>query len=73
METKRYRALQRYSYARALEALVILARTWEGPAFRWGPMDLTALERNGLTLTGADLSGVSLILSEVPGIIEVPA
>lgn len=71
--TLRYRALQRYSYARALLALVETARTWEGPAFRITPMNLAAMERNGLTVSGPDLSGVEAALASVPGLIEVPA
>lgn len=72
MTTLRYRALQRYSYARALLALTELARTGP-PGFEFGPMDLGSMERNGLTVTGDDLASVSQVLARVPGVVELPA
>jgi hypothetical protein len=71
--TLRYRALQRYSYARALLALTELARSSPGPAFSFGPMDLGALERNGMVVTGDDLAAVQQALTAVPGVVQVPA
>jgi len=73
MVTVRYRALQRYSYARALLALVELAREHQGPSFEFGPADLAVMERNGLTVTGDDLNAVQQALGQVPGIVEMPA
>ncbi len=72
-ETRRFRALQRYVYARALLALVEAARSHDGPPFSFGPRDLASLERNGLVVSGADLSSVVAVLSRVPGLVEVPA
>lgn len=71
--TLRFRALQRYSYARALLALTELARNNPGPAFSFGPMELGSLERSGLTVSGPDLTSVSQALAKVPGVVEVPA
>lgn len=73
MQTRRYRALQRIIYAAALVQLVKLARSGAGETFQFGPMDITTLERNGLLVSGTDLSGVAETLAKVPGLVEVPA
>lgn len=73
MSTLRYRALQRYSAARALLALVEASRQQDVPPFSFGPMDLHALERNGLVVTGDDLAVPAAALATVPGVVEVPA
>lgn len=73
MTTLRYRSLHRYSMARALEALVDLARTDPDPPFTFGPLDLAAVERNGLLVSGEDLSMVQAALAAIPGLTEVPA
>jgi len=70
--TLRFRALQRYSYARALLVLTELARTGQ-PGFSFGPLSLSALESQGLTVTGNELAPVQAALAKVPGVVEVPA
>jgi len=70
--TLRFRALQRYSYARALLALTELARTGP-PGFSFGPLNLSALESQGLTVTSESPDLIRDVLGRVPGVIEVPA
>ena len=69
----RYRASGHIPYALALVALVRHARTHPHPDFQFGPLDLRALDHQGLVISGPDLSAVSEVMSEVPGLIEVPA
>lgn len=71
--TKRYRGLYRIAYGRALLALVELARQTPNPVFSFGPMQLTAMEQQGLTVSGEDLSQVEDVLKDIHGLIEVPA
>lgn len=71
--TLRYRGLYRLAYARALLALVELAREQPRPAFSFGPLQLSSLEQQGLTVSGPDLSGVEAALSSIHGLVEVPA
>ena len=73
MTTLRYRALSRYTMARALEALVTYAREHPQPPYVFGPLDLGALIGNGLLVTGEDLSGPQQVLALVPELVEVPA
>jgi hypothetical protein len=72
-QTLRYRAVSRISYAQALLALVQCARHHPGPDFEFGPLDLSALESSGLTVSGPDLSAVTDCLDRTPGLVEVPA
>jgi hypothetical protein len=69
----RYRALTRASYALALGALADLSRARPDPPFEFGPMSLTGMERNGLTVVSDDLAKAQEALKAVPGLIEVPA
>jgi hypothetical protein len=71
--TLRYRAIQRVSYCLALIGLVELARVPGTPVFHFGPMDLTALERNGLLVSGDNLDYVQAVLAKVPGLSQMPA
>jgi len=67
--TVRYRAATRYAYAQALTALVTYAREHDED-FAAGPLDLSALEHQGLVVTGPDLSGVQAVLGKIHGLIE---
>jgi hypothetical protein len=67
MSTARYRAASRHSYAQALLVLLRYARE-HGDDFEFGPLDLAALEHQGLAVTGPDLTGVRQVLSAVPGL-----
>jgi len=68
-DTIRYRAESRFTYARALLELVTHARQGQED-FSFGPLDLGALERNGLAVTGPDLTAVRKVLAKVPGLSE---
>ena len=68
----RYRALTRYTYARALLSLLAYARASQDD-FYFGPSSPTAMETSGLEIHGADLTGVAEVLGNVPGLIKVPA
>lgn len=72
-QTVRFRALYRFIYSKALVQLVEYAREHPQPEFSFGPMSLPAMESAGLTITGADLSGVVDLMSRVHGLSEVPA
>ena len=67
--TVRYRAESRFTYANALFELVMYARA-HSDDFTFGPTDLGALERNGLTISGPDLTAVRKMLAKVPGLTE---
>lgn len=67
--TVRYRAGSRFTYAMALFELVIYARASKDD-FAFGPTKLDMLERNGLTISGPDLTGVRMILAKIPDLIE---
>lgn len=67
-ETVRYRAASRVSYAAALLALVIYAREHRTD-FVFGPMDLAAVERHGIAVSGDRLDGVRAELAKIPGLI----
>lgn len=73
MTTLRYRALSRYTMARALEALTAYAREFPQPAFDYGPLDLEVLTTHGLLVSGEDLAGPQQVLSVIPELVEVPA
>jgi ribosomal protein L29 len=68
-QTLRYRAATRYTYAQALTVLTEYARGSDAD-FEAGPLDLAALEHQGLTVTGPDLGQVRKILARIPGLIE---
>ena len=72
-ETVRYRALYRCIYRQALVRLVEYARENPAPEFSFGPMSLKAMEAQGITITGTNLSGVTDVLSSVYGLTQVPA
>jgi hypothetical protein len=57
----------------ALVQLVRYSRANPEPDFLFGPLELSALDEQGLVVSGEDLDGVSEVLSEVPGLIEVQA
>jgi len=65
----RYRAESRYTYARALLELVLHARQGQDQ-FSFGPLDLGALERNGLAVSGPDLTSVQKVLAKIPGLVQ---
>lgn len=66
--TIRFRAESRISYARALRVLVERART-SSYDFDIGPLDLRALEDQGLTVSGPDVGRwADDFLAEVPGL-----
>lgn len=73
MASKRWRAATRASYAIALRDVIIYARAHPEPDFAFGPIDLNALEEQGIVVSGEDLTGVSDVLAKVPGLTEVPA
>ena len=68
-QTVRYYATSQQVYARAVMALVTYARTHQED-FTIGALDLAAMEHQGLTVTGPDLSGVQETLSKVPGLVS---
>lgn len=70
-ESIRYHAASRYTYAVAISRLLDLARWQDGPGFQFGPVRLADLEQNGLEVTGTDLSGVSDVLRQVPGLARI--
>jgi hypothetical protein len=67
--TLRWFAADRKTYVWALIDLVTYART-STHDFSFGPLDLAALENQGLAVTGSDLSGVAELLSKVPGLVQ---
>jgi hypothetical protein len=68
--TVRYFAESRHAYSRALLELVTYARSHPDAVFAFGPLDLTALENQGLAVTGPDLAGVQKLLDSLPGLAE---
>jgi hypothetical protein len=70
--TERYFASSPRTYARALLELATYARTHKDN-FSLGPLDLAALEHQGLTVTGSDLTGVREMLSTIPGLVQEQA
>ena len=68
--TVRYFTASGYVYARALLALVTYARG-HAEDFTFGPLDLGALEHQGLAVSGPDLDGVKALLDGIPGLAEV--
>lgn len=67
--TSRYYAASRHVYARALLRLSAYARA-HADDFSFGPLDLAALENQGLTITGSDLTGAREVLSKIPGLVQ---
>jgi hypothetical protein len=67
--TIRYRAGTRYTYAQALVDLAEYARGHQDD-FTFGPLDVSALEQQGLAVSGPDLSGVRKVLAGIPGLIQ---
>lgn len=72
-DTTRWRGSSRVVYSLALLELVRYARQHPDPDFAFGPMDLDALEAQGLSVSGSSLTGVSDVLRQVPGLAEVSA
>jgi len=66
--TVRYFAASRLTYARALLELVTYARDHLFEDFSAGPLDLAALENQGLAVSGSDLTGVQELLEKIPGL-----
>ena len=66
--TLRYFAASRIVYARALLELVTYAREHLFDDFSVGPLDLAALENQGLVVSGSDLAGVKSLLDGIPGL-----
>ena len=57
----------RLSYSAALLRLLEYARE-SREDFEYGPMRLTALDNQGLTVCGPQLDGVRKVLAEIPGL-----
>jgi len=68
--TIRYFAASRIVYARALLELVTYAREHLFDDFSAGPLDLAALESQGLAVSGPDLAGVKSLLDGIPGLAQ---
>lgn len=70
-QTIRYYATSPQAYARALLALTAYARISQDN-FAFGPLDLAALENQGLTVTGSstDLARVREMLARIDGLAE---
>lgn len=67
-QTFRFRAGSRVTYSKAVIALVRRARTGD-LAYVFGPLDLAALEDQGLTVSGPGVrEWVDDFLTEVPGL-----
>ena len=65
--TIRWFAASGYPYACALAELTIYARE-HSEDFTLGPLDLGALEHQGLAVSGPDLAGVTRLLDGIPGL-----
>lgn len=57
-------------YARALLELAIYARVHTGDFTVGPPLDMDALEHQGITITGSDLTGVREMLSKIAGLVQ---
>ena len=68
--TVRWFAASRIVYARALLELVTYAREHLFEDFSVGPLDLAALEHQGLAVSGSDLAGVQSLLDGIPGLTQ---
>ena len=68
--TVRYFAVSRIVYARALLELITYAREHLFDDFSVGPLDLAALESQGLAVSGSDLAGVKGLLDGIPGLTQ---
>jgi hypothetical protein len=68
-QTARWFAADRKAYVWALLDLADLART-STLDFSAGPMGLAAMEHQGLTVTGADLTAVREVLGKIAGLAE---
>jgi hypothetical protein len=71
--TARFRARQRFVYARALLALTELARADTAPEFHFGPMNLEGMVRQGLVISGDNIDAPAAVLKADPGLTEVDA
>ena len=67
VRTLRYRAVMSLAYSVALLYLMEYARM-SREDFEYGPMDLAALEDQGLTVSGPRLDGVMKALADIPGL-----
>lgn len=65
--TLRYRAVMNLAYSVALLYLLEHARQTR-EEFEFGPMDLAALEDQGLTVSGPRLDSVEKVLAGIPGL-----
>lgn len=66
-DSYRYRAAMRLAYSVAL--LLLMEHAWiTHDKFEFGPMDLDALEAQGLVISGPDLEGARVVLAGVPGL-----
>jgi hypothetical protein len=70
--TVRFRADMPFAYAQAVLLVTEYARG-HSAEFEFGPLELGALKRTGLVVTGPDLEGVTELLAGTPGLVEVPA
>ncbi len=67
--TARYFAESRHAYSRVLLELVTYARGHPDD-FTFGPLELGALESQGLAVSGPDLAGVRKLLAGLPGLVQ---
>lgn len=68
-ETFRFRAASRVTYSKALLALVRRARSEPDSMFVFGPFDLSALEDQGLAVSGPGVSEwADDFMAGVPGL-----
>jgi hypothetical protein len=65
-QTLRYRAVMRLAYSVALLELMEYARESKA-SFEFGPMNLDALENQGLVISG-DVAGAAKVLAGVEGL-----
>jgi hypothetical protein len=66
-QTLRYRGAMRLAYSLALLLLMEYSRSSKD-VFEFGPLNLDALENQGLVLSGPDLAGAQKVLADIPGL-----
>jgi hypothetical protein len=68
-ETVRFRGDSTASLARAVLEVITYAR-FTTDEFKFGPLDLNRMFRDGLLLSGPDLAGVTKLLDKLPGLVR---
>jgi hypothetical protein len=69
--TLRWFAESRYAYAVAVKGLAEYARS-HGDEFEVSPASVTAMEHQGLAVSGPDLAGVTSLLDGIEGLTREP-